>query len=53
MEQNIHVIRGDVAWIIECFIPDDDGSDRFTRIEDRLEKIEGILEEIRGKLSAT
>ena len=50
MKQNIHVIRGDVAWIIEYFTSDDDGSDRFTRIEDKLEKIEGILEEIRGKL---
>lgn len=40
LNKALPVLEGNVAWLVEYFTPDDDGSDRFTRIEDRLERLE-------------
>ena len=42
--------RSDVAWLTEYFTPDDDGSDRFSRIEDRLGSLEAKMDMILEKL---
>ena len=50
IEKHLHTVEGDVAWLKEYFTPDDDGSDRFTRIEGRLDslgaKVDGILDRL-------
>jgi hypothetical protein len=54
VEENVSVMRGDIAWLVEYFTPDDDGSDRFTRIEGRLDslesKVDGLADDMKKVL---
>ena len=50
VENRLRKIEGDVAWLTEYFTPDDDGSDRFSRIEDRLGNLEAKMDMILEKL---
>ena len=43
MEEHMSVMQGNVAWIVEFFSPDDEGTDRISRLES---KIDRILEKI-------
>ena len=52
IEKHLHAVEGDVAWIKEYFTPDEDGSDRFTRLEGRMGGLEGKMDQILEKLNA-
>lgn len=50
LNRALPILEGNVAWLVEYFTPDDDDSDRFTRIEDRLGHLESRVENVEQSL---
>ena len=52
IERALHKIEGDVVWLKEYFTPDDDDTDRFSRLEGKVDSLEGKVDSLEGKVDS-
>ena len=52
IERALHKIEGDVVWLKEYFTPDDDDTDRFSRLEGKVGSLEGKVGSLEGKVDS-
>ena len=50
IERALHKIEGDVVWLKEYFTPDDDDTDRFSRLEGKVDSLEGKVGSLETKV---
>ena len=52
IERALHKIEGDVVWLKEYFTPDDDDTDRFSRLEGKVDSLETKVDRILDRLES-